>query len=136
MLGLTSGNGWGWLSGSRSSALLIFVAYRLAHRIAAAAEARYAKVGCAANSGDRDIRRKRVIACGTALFRISGDVRVVLEYAQTGAVYLAAAWLCMVVAIMIGEVIVSSEHLQTTAWTANSSSWAHDLSVWSERSPT
>jgi MscS family membrane protein len=48
-----------------------------------------------------------------ALFRVSGETRVVLSYAQTGALYLTAAWVCMIVAIIASDLIVSSDHLQT-----------------------
>lgn len=45
------------------------------------------------------------------LLRIGGGPRVVVLYAATGALYLAAAWLAMVAAALIGESIVASEHL-------------------------
>jgi MscS family membrane protein len=47
------------------------------------------------------------------LLRIGGSPRVVVAYASTGAVYLGAAWLTMVVAVLLGEMIVTSEHLTT-----------------------
>ncbi len=45
------------------------------------------------------------------LLRIGGSPRVVVAYASTGAVYLSAAWLTMVIAVLLGEIIVTSEHL-------------------------
>jgi MscS family membrane protein len=45
------------------------------------------------------------------LLRIGGGPRAVIAYTSTGAVYLSAAWLTMVVAVVLGEVIVTSEHL-------------------------
>jgi MscS family membrane protein len=114
VLGLTS---WQWLGlgfGLAINALLIFMAYRLAQRIARR------RGSAVAPRWDALPIPVMVVFVGSAvmpvvyaLFRISGDVRVLLEYAQTGAVYLALAWLCMVVAIIIGEVIITSEHLRS-----------------------
>ena len=47
----------------------------------------------------------------TAVLRIGSTPRVVIEYAQTGAVFLAAAWLAIVVSVVIGEAIIASERL-------------------------
>ena len=47
----------------------------------------------------------------TALLRIGATPRVVIDYIQTGAVFLAAAWLAIVVSVVIGEAIVASERL-------------------------
>ncbi len=114
MLGLAS---WQWLGlgvGLTIGALLVFMAYRLAQRIA------HHGGGVMAPRWDALPIPVMVVLVGSTLmpvvytlFRISGDVRVFLEYVQTGAVYLAAAWLSMVVAIIVGEVIVSSEHLRS-----------------------
>ena len=41
--------------------------------------------------------------------RIGGAPRVLLAYAQTTVTTLAAAWLCMVGAVLISDVIVASE---------------------------
>ena len=49
----------------------------------------------------------------TAVLRIGGSPRVVIDYASTGAVYLGAAWLAIVVCGRLGETIVASEHLTT-----------------------
>jgi MscS family membrane protein len=114
VLGLAS---WQWLGlgvGLVVSALLIFMAFRLTQRIA------HSRGDAVAARWDALPIPAAVVFVGSAvmpvvnaLFRISADVRVFLEYAQTAAVYLAAAWLCMVVAIIVGEVIVTSEHLRT-----------------------
>ena len=45
------------------------------------------------------------------LLRIGGSPRVVITYAQTGAIYVSAAWLAMIASIIVGEWIVASEHL-------------------------
>jgi MscS family membrane protein len=45
------------------------------------------------------------------LLRIGGSPRIVVEYASTGATFLGAAWLAIVAAVVIGEVLVTSEHL-------------------------
>jgi len=47
------------------------------------------------------------------LLRIGGGPRAVIAYVSTVAVYLSAAWLTMVAAILLGEIIVASEHLTT-----------------------
>ena len=47
----------------------------------------------------------------TTLLRIGATPRVVIDYVQTGAVFLAAAWLAIVVSVVIGEAIVASERL-------------------------
>jgi MscS family membrane protein len=46
-----------------------------------------------------------------ALLRIGAGPRVVLDYAATAALFLSAAWLAIVVAVIAGEVIVKSERL-------------------------
>ncbi len=114
VLGLAS---WQWLGlgvGLAICALLIFMTYRLAERIA------HGRRGAVPPRWNALPIPLMVVFVGGefmpmvfGLFRISGDVRVVLDYVQTGAVYLAAAWLCIVVAIIVGEVIVSSEHLRS-----------------------
>ncbi len=52
-----------------------------------------------------------LIPLWNVLLRIGGNPRVVITYAQTGAVVLSAAWLAIVASIILGELIVSSEHL-------------------------
>jgi MscS family membrane protein len=47
----------------------------------------------------------------TAVLRIGGATRVAIDYAQTGAVFLGAAWLALVVSVVVGEAIVASERL-------------------------
>ena len=47
----------------------------------------------------------------TALLRVGGMPRVAIDYAQTGAVYLGAAWLAIAISIVIGEAIVASDRL-------------------------
>jgi MscS family membrane protein len=47
----------------------------------------------------------------TALLRIGATPRVVIDYVQTGAVFLAAAWVAIVISIVIGEAIIASERL-------------------------
>ena len=47
------------------------------------------------------------------ILRIGGAPRVILAYAQTTVSTLAAAWLCMVGAVLISDVIVASERLNT-----------------------
>jgi len=47
-----------------------------------------------------------------AIFRVGGSPRVVITFAQTGALYLSAAWLSMIGASLLAEAIVASEHLR------------------------
>jgi MscS family membrane protein len=47
------------------------------------------------------------------ILRIGGAPRVILAYAETTVSTLAAAWLCMVGAVLISDVIVASERLNT-----------------------
>jgi MscS family membrane protein len=46
-----------------------------------------------------------------ALLRIGATPRVVIDYAQTSVAFLAAAWLTVVVSIVVGEAIIASERL-------------------------
>ena len=46
------------------------------------------------------------------ILRISGTPLVVIAYAQTIALFLSAAWLCLIGASLLGEAILSSEHLR------------------------
>ena len=50
-----------------------------------------------------------------ALFRIGGTPRVVLAFAQTMAFYLSVAWLSIIILIIIGDMVVSSEHLKRSS---------------------
>lgn len=50
-----------------------------------------------------------------AVFRIGGSPRVVVAFVQTSVLFLMTAWLCIVGSIIVGDVIVSSEHLQRRA---------------------
>jgi MscS family membrane protein len=60
-----------------------------------------------------------VLVAGLALpaqwniLRIGGEPRVLMAYARTTVATLAAAWLCMVVAVLISDIIVKSERLNT-----------------------
>jgi MscS family membrane protein len=45
------------------------------------------------------------------IFRISGSPLVVIAYAQTIALFLSAAWLCLIGANLVGETIVTSDRL-------------------------
>ena len=46
------------------------------------------------------------------ILRIGGTPRVVMTFVQTGALYLSAAWLAMIAAGLLAEIVVSSEHLR------------------------
>ena len=46
------------------------------------------------------------------ILRISGRPLVVIAYAQTIALFLSAAWLCLIGANLLGETIVTSDHLR------------------------
>jgi MscS family membrane protein len=46
------------------------------------------------------------------IFRISGSPLVVIAYAQTIALFLIAAWLCMTGANLLGETIAMADHLR------------------------
>jgi MscS family membrane protein len=50
-----------------------------------------------------------------ALFRIGGTARVVIAFAQTTIFYLSAAWLSIIGLIILGDVVVSSEHLRRSS---------------------
>jgi len=45
------------------------------------------------------------------LLRTGGSVRMVIEYARTGALFLSIAWLAVTASAILGEVIVGSERL-------------------------
>jgi MscS family membrane protein len=45
------------------------------------------------------------------VLRTAGNVRIVIEYARTGAAFLAAAWLAMVAFAILGEAVVGAERL-------------------------
>jgi MscS family membrane protein len=47
-----------------------------------------------------------------AIFRVGGMPRVVITFLQTGALYLSAAWLCMIAASLLAEAVVESEQLR------------------------
>ena len=44
--------------------------------------------------------------------RIGGTPRVVITFLQTGALYLSAAWLSIIAASLLAEIVVASEHLR------------------------
>jgi MscS family membrane protein len=46
------------------------------------------------------------------ILRIGGTARVVIAFLQTGALYLSAAWLAMIAAGLLAEIVVASEHLR------------------------
>ncbi len=46
------------------------------------------------------------------ILRISGTPLVVIAYAQTIALFLSAAWLCLIGANLLGETIAASDHLR------------------------
>jgi MscS family membrane protein len=48
-----------------------------------------------------------------SMLRIGGIPRVVLAYGATLVTYLAAAWLCLLAVILLGEAIIESEHIKT-----------------------
>ena len=49
------------------------------------------------------------------LLRIGGTTRVVIAFAQTMTFYLSAAWLCIIGLIILGDVVVASEHLKRSS---------------------
>ncbi len=50
-----------------------------------------------------------------SVFRIGGITRVVLAYTQTTAFSFSAAWLSIIVLVILGDVIVTSEHLKRSS---------------------
>jgi MscS family membrane protein len=50
-----------------------------------------------------------------AVFRIGGTPRIVITFIQTAVLYLAAAWVAMIAAGFLAEIVVASEHLRTTS---------------------
>ncbi len=49
------------------------------------------------------------------LFRIGGNTRVVIAFAETMAFYLSAAWLSIIGLIILGDMVVASEHLKRSS---------------------
>jgi MscS family membrane protein len=52
-----------------------------------------------------------VVPLFASLLRVGGTVRMVLEYAATGALYLGATWLAISLSVLAGELLVASERL-------------------------
>ena len=107
---------WQWLGlgvGLLLSALVIFGGYRLANRLTDRSEDQ---------SGSRwdalPVPLAIIFLAGfliplvCALLRIGETPRIVIAVVQTSALYLMAAWLCIIGSIIIGDVIASSEHLK------------------------
>ncbi len=61
--------------------------------------------------GEVDLVAAFLVPTLNALLRTGGSPRVVITYVQTGAVVLSAAWLAIIASIILGELIVASEHL-------------------------
>lgn len=110
---------WQWLglgAGFAIGALLIFAAYRFAHRMAHRSQS-----DAAPRWHLLPLPLAIILAAGAVLpvvselFHISGQLRVVLANAQTGFTYLAACWLSIVAAILLSDWIVSSQHLRTSS---------------------
>jgi len=108
---------WQWLGvvlGLALSALLISVANRF-------------RMSLKRRRGDRDGPKWHALLIPVAviflaslalpalwgILRIGGAPRVILAYAETTVSTLAAAWLCMVGAVLVSDVIVASERLKT-----------------------
>ena len=53
-----------------------------------------------------------VLPAWLLLFRVSGTIRIVLEFAQTGMSILSLAWLSIVSCTILAEMLVSSDHLK------------------------
>ncbi len=49
------------------------------------------------------------------LFRIGGVTRVVIAFAETMAFYLSAAWLSIIGLVILGDMLVASEHLKRSS---------------------
>jgi MscS family membrane protein len=107
---------WQWLGlsfGLFVGALFVFVGYRLARRLALRREV-------APGPSWHQLPIPLAIIFVTAflgpvwcaIFRIGGSPRVVIDIIETGALFLSAAWLSITASIIIGEVIVASEHLR------------------------
>jgi MscS family membrane protein len=106
---------WQWLGlslGCLIAGLIIFGGHRLARR-----GAPDDRDGLSARWRALPVPVAIVLVAGVfvpfvaALLRIGGGPRAVIAYTSTGAVYLSAAWLTMVIAVLLGEMIVASEHL-------------------------
>jgi MscS family membrane protein len=52
-----------------------------------------------------------LVPLSDTMLRVGGIPRTIIEYTRTGALYLGAAWLAIVVAAELGEAIVGSERL-------------------------
>jgi MscS family membrane protein len=110
---------WQWLGlsiGLLLGVLFILVCHRLTRRLADRAEEqpglswRALPVPVSVN-----LVAAFLVPLLCALFRIGGTPRIVLAFTQTMALYLSAAWLSIIVLIIIGDIIVSSEHLKRSS---------------------
>ncbi len=107
---------WQWLARGFSflvSLLFVFSVYRLARRLAR-------------RGGDESGSKWSSLLTPLAIillvgfvgpvldkvFRISGGPLVVIAYAQTIALFLSAAWLCLIGANLLGEAIATADHLR------------------------
>lgn len=110
---------WQWLGlslGLLVGALFVFASHRLARRLADRGSDeprvywRALPVPLAIN-----LVAAFLVPVLFALFRIGGTARVVIAFAQTTIFYLSAAWLSIIGLIILGDVVVSSEHLRRSS---------------------
>ena len=110
---------WQWLGlslGLLVGALFIFASHRLARRLGnpgkdePGAHWRALPVPLAIN-----LVAAFLVPVLFALFRIGGTTRVVIAFAQTTTFYLSAAWLSIICLIILGDLVVTSEHLRRSS---------------------
>jgi len=106
---------WQWLMltlGLLVCALFIFGVYRLARRLAARHEE---ESGASWHTLLTPLAIILVMAFLVPvlciIFRIGGNPRIVIAFVQTSATFLTAAWLSMIGANILADMIVASEHL-------------------------
>ena len=110
---------WQWLGlslGLLVGALLVFACHRLARRLVDRGHDeprvywRALPVPLAIN-----LVAAFLVPLLFALFRIGGITRVVIAFAQTMTFYLSAAWLSFIGLIILGDLVVTSEHLRRSS---------------------
>ena len=110
---------WQWLglsAGLLIGALFIFASHRLARRIVGGRDDDPGPRWAAVPVPLAVILVATVLMpMLTTLFRIGGPIRVVIAFIETMAFSLTTAWLCIVGLIIVGDLVVSSEHLKRSS---------------------
>lgn len=119
MVPLAGVTAWQWLglsAGLLIGALVIFGCHRVTRRLVGRGEDgqglnwRALPVPLAIN-----LVAAFLVPLLCALFRIGGVTRVIIAYAETTAFSLSAAWLSIIGLVILGDVVVTSEHLKRSS---------------------